>query len=237
MKNALEGMMFEKNQITNYLKQAKRLENHGSISTNKVGKKDNFEDARKHLLWAIGGNLSNPLCGPNNTEEKTAGIDYDDEKTEAMKSYADLANCSVAIAAACNTSELDGYDETAFAANMTICRSMMSDAVGNSKKCQELTNSSTDQCTCWANQTILMKKIKEFNCLAKSTQKTVTAHKNACIKVFGNCKKKEDASVEHVLHCMHDHSMGFINQSSESLALAAIANTRLEVRGGFLSLP
>ena len=25
------------------------------------------------------------------------GIDYDDEKTEAMKSYADLANCSVVI--------------------------------------------------------------------------------------------------------------------------------------------
>ena len=72
MKNALEGMMFEKNQIANYLKQAKRLENHGTISTNKVGKMDNFDDARKHLLWAIGGNLSDPKCGPNTTSEKTA---------------------------------------------------------------------------------------------------------------------------------------------------------------------
>ena len=72
MKNALDGMMFEKNQISNYLKQAKRLENHGSISTNKVGKKENFDDARRHLLWALGGNLSNPVCGPNGTSEKYA---------------------------------------------------------------------------------------------------------------------------------------------------------------------
>ena len=72
MKNALEGMMFEKNQIANYLKQTRRLENHETISTNKAGKMDIFDDARKHLLWAIGGNLSNPKCGPNATSEKTA---------------------------------------------------------------------------------------------------------------------------------------------------------------------
>ena len=72
MTNAMEGMKFEKNQITNYLKQAKRLENHGSISTNKLGKQDNFLDAKKHLLWAIGGNFSDPKCGPNSTAEKTA---------------------------------------------------------------------------------------------------------------------------------------------------------------------
>ena len=65
-------MMFEKNQIANYLKQTRRLENHETISTNKAGKMDIFDDARKHLLWAIGGNLSNPKCGPNATSEKTA---------------------------------------------------------------------------------------------------------------------------------------------------------------------
>merc|ERR1712228_761359 len=146
MKNALEGMIFEKNQIANYLKQAKRLENHGSISTNKVGKKDNFLDANKHLLWVIGGNVSDPKCGPNSTAEKTAGVDYDSKKTEALKSFAELNNCSVAIAAACNTSEVEGYNKTGFAENMTLCRSMMSDAISNTKKCQSLDNSTTDQC-------------------------------------------------------------------------------------------
>ena len=72
MKNAMDGMMFEKNQILNYLRQAKRLVNHAIISTNKVGKRGNLDEARKHLLWAIGGNLSDPKCGPNTTAEKTA---------------------------------------------------------------------------------------------------------------------------------------------------------------------
>ena len=122
-----------------------------------------------------------------------------------------------AIEAACNTTKLDNYNSTETAENITLCRSMMSDAVSNSKKCQDLTNSTSAQCACWANQTVLMKKIKESHCQAKSTQKAVTAHKNACVKVFSNCKKKEDASVSHVLYCMHDHSMTFINQSTDSL--------------------
>ena len=89
-------MMFEKNQMLNYLRQAKRLVNHATISSNKVGKKDNFDEAKKYLLWAIGGNLNDPKCGPNTTSDEIfSGIDYDSEKTEALKSYADLANCSV----------------------------------------------------------------------------------------------------------------------------------------------
>ena len=61
--------------------------------------------------------------------------------------------------------------------NMTICRSMMSDAIGNSKKCQKLTTSASDQCNCWANQTVLMNKIKQFDCAAKKTQKLITDQK------------------------------------------------------------
>ena len=121
-------------------------------------------------------------------------MDYDSEKTEALKSYAVLANCSVVIhyfnyrknitnacfktiEVACNTSKLGGYNETAMAENMSICRSMMHDAMSNSRKCQALTNSTADQCNCWANQTVLMNRIKQFDCQAKKTQKLVTAHK------------------------------------------------------------
>merc|ERR1712025_430392 len=86
MKNAMEGMMFEKNQITNWLKQAKRLENHGTISTNKVGKKGNFEEARKHLLWAIGGDKSNPSCGPNTTSARLADTGINGEKIDSARS-------------------------------------------------------------------------------------------------------------------------------------------------------
>ena len=122
-----------------------------------------------------------------------------------------------AIEAACNVSKLEGYDKDAYSENITLCRDMMNDAIANSKNCQKLTESVTDQCKCWQNQSILVGRIKQFNCLAKATQKLVTAHKNECIKVFGVCKKKEDATVEAVYSCMNDHSMGFINQTLDTL--------------------
>ena len=122
-----------------------------------------------------------------------------------------------AIEAACNVSKLEGYDKDAYSENITLCRDMMNDAIANSKNCQKLTESVTDQCKCWQNQSILVGRIKQFNCLAKATQKLVTAHKNECIKVFGVCKKKEDATVEAVYSCMNDRSMGFINQTLDTL--------------------
>merc|ERR1719341_2700884 len=67
MAAALKGLMFEQQQITNYLKQSKLLERHQSVSGNKQGKKNPFEEAEQHLLWAIGGDIDNPICGPNDT--------------------------------------------------------------------------------------------------------------------------------------------------------------------------
>merc|ERR1712227_1142450 len=95
MKAALEGMLFEKSQITNYLKQAKLLERHQSLSGNKAGKKDQFKDAEDHLLWAVGGNMSNPKCGPNDTStSKYNSTLYEYELNLAKQSYAILINCS-----------------------------------------------------------------------------------------------------------------------------------------------
>ena len=65
MEAALKGMMFEQQQITNYLKQSKLLERHQSVSGNKRSKKVIFEEAEQHLLWAIGGDIDNPICGPS----------------------------------------------------------------------------------------------------------------------------------------------------------------------------
>ena len=67
MAAALKGLLFEQQQITNYLKQSKTLERHQSVSGNKQGKKNTFEEAEQHLLWAIGGDIDNPICGPNDT--------------------------------------------------------------------------------------------------------------------------------------------------------------------------
>ena len=55
--SAMESLKYEKNQVTNYLKQSKRLDNHQNISANKLNKQDEFQSAAKHMLWAIGGNI------------------------------------------------------------------------------------------------------------------------------------------------------------------------------------
>ena len=80
----------------------------------------------------------------------------------------------------------------------------------------------SNQCQCWSDLSVLMGDIKEFNCKRiKATQKLVTRHKADCIKVFSECKRSEDHSVEAVYSCMEDHSMGFINQSLTSLGNVA----------------
>merc|ERR1712233_224519 len=103
MQAALDAMLFEQAQITNYLKQAKLLERHQDLSGNKAGKKDQFKEAEDHLLWAVGGNMSSPKCGPNDTSSSKYNSSlYEYEMNLAKESYAILINCSNAIHAACN---------------------------------------------------------------------------------------------------------------------------------------
>jgi len=227
MAAALKGLLFEQQQITNYLKQSKLLERHQSVSGNKQGKKNAFEEAEQHLLWAIGGDIDNPICGPSDTSSsKYNSTLYEYEKNLAVQSYKVLKECDIAIEKACNISLLEGYDKDGHAENTTLCQDMKKDAIANNKRCQSLTDDVSAQCACWINQTIVIDRIKEFKCSAKATQKLVTKHKNACIETFKECKKKEDKSVESVYYCMHDHSMKFINQTTESLANAATKNSK-----------
>merc|ERR1711868_147371 len=229
MQAALDAMLFEQAQITNYLKQAKLLERHQDLSGNKAGKKDQFKEAGDHLLWAVGGNMSSPKCGPNDTSSSKYNSSlYEYEMNLAKESYAILINCSNAIHAACNISNLETYDQDGHAENMTICRNLKNEAIANNNRCQNLTEVVSAQCDCWLNQTVLIAKIKEFKCNTKDKQKEVTKFKKKCIETFQACKKMEDKSVESVYYCMEDHSMSFINQTSESLANAASKDSRLE---------
>jgi len=238
MQNALDCMLFEKNQITNWLKQAKRLENHETISTNKVGKKEGFEEARKHLEWAIGGDKNNPKCGPNTTAERLSAtgifgekIDFEKEQGYAVGNLTLMENCSATIEAACNPSNLDGVNLSEFSSVLSTCRSKMIEFNNKSKECRALTESISNQCTCWSELSVIMADIKEFDCKRiKATQKLVTSHKADCIKVFSKCKRSEDHSVEAVYSCMEDHSMGFINQTLDSLADAAVDGSKVEQR-------
>ena len=59
--------------------------------------------------------------------------------------------------------------------SFTIGQTLFSNVV--IRRCQSLTEDVAAQCACWINQTIVIDRIKEFKCQAKSTQKLVTQHK------------------------------------------------------------
>ena len=69
----MKSLYFEIDQIKNYQKQAKVLDRHHNASMKKWIKKDSFLIAKKKVLWALGGDIDNPKCGPNDT----SGPDYD----------------------------------------------------------------------------------------------------------------------------------------------------------------
>merc|ERR1712227_298428 len=219
MEAAILGMAYERDQISNYLKQSKLLNRHQTLSGNKAGKHDLFWDAQQHLLWAIGGNWSDPKCGPNDTSSgRYNSTKYAEELQLAKTAHDVLLNCSVAIKAACNMSNLDDHDSDGVSENITLCKDMKKDAILANTRCQSLTTDVDAQCACWINQTILIKRIKEAKCQIKDSQKKVTQFKNNCIKIFGQCQRMMDKSVESVYYCMDDHSMSFINQTTDSLA-------------------
>merc|ERR1711892_602204 len=121
LENAMFSLAYEKNQVTNYIKQAKRLDNHQNISSNKLTKSDEFKSAAKHMLWAIGGNLSDPKCGED-TNDTTRMERQKRDLTSSIANYYKLFNCSESIKEACDlTLKNETYSHDDHSENMTLC--------------------------------------------------------------------------------------------------------------------
>merc|ERR1719481_1726414 len=106
MTNAASVLIFEKNQVTNYLKQAKQLIRHKNMTENKQMKKGEFEETASKMLEAIGGNLSNPICG-----QKSKGLER--ALDHHLSNYTQLLNCSKAILEACGVPDNLHNEESA----------------------------------------------------------------------------------------------------------------------------
>jgi len=132
-----------------------------------------------------------------------------------------LSQCELNITFKCNTSNIEGYDPAFWAAKIQTCRALVDNYQETSKRCQAATEDGIEQCDCWAEQVGNIAAIKAEGCNIKNAQRNVTNFKTECLDTFTACKKKEDKSVESVYYCMDDHSMVFINQTAQSLALAA----------------
>lgn len=218
LSDAMISLIYEKKQVTNYLKQSSQLTTHQKVSSNKLNKSGDFLHAAEHMLWAIGGNLSNPLCGANQITTNSTMTKINTNL--AVYNYEQLMNCSIRIEEACNISRLSAsYNHSDHAAEIEVCEALKTDFKAVSKECisQKDQSNGTLQCECWAKAAADVKAIKENSCETNSQKKIVTQHKNACVKEFGVCKRFEDDAVELIYKCMNDHSNKFINLTKGGL--------------------
>ena len=230
MSNAKSVLVFEATLVTNYLKQSKQLIRHAGQTENKMGKKGEFVHAAEHMLMAIGGNLSAPLCGKK-------AVDPDARKIQKRKldlhleNYDKLMNCSAAIKENC-TVPTEAYNETMLL-DVKKCNSSMEEYRTFTKTCmtEAMKNDATGQCDCWAEAKTKMDAIRVLKCSINKEKKKVTADKKMCVETFIKCKKMEDESINLIYTCMNDHSMHIINQTAASLNSGAMKDTGKALAG------
>jgi len=218
LENAQIALNYEKNQVSNYLKQAARLKGHKNIKEKKLFKKGEFMHAAEHLIFAVGGNMSDPKCGDPNDNSTEALATKAREFEYILSNYTQLLNCSNAIHEACtltNETFNDSHQDQLDACNQTKWQFIL-----DSRKCHKLqakSTNATEICECWDQAATDVETIKAKKCDTKKKQVAITKQKNFCKKVFKNCKDMEDHSIHLTWHCMHDHSMHLLNQTSKSI--------------------
>ena len=230
LEDAVVALAYERNQVTNYIKQSKRLDNHQQISSNKLTKKDEFTNAAKHMLWAIGGNISDPKCGES-TNDSTRQDRLNRDLATSLSNYYTLLNCSNSIHEACDLNQKnETYNHDDHSKNMTLCKKYKQDFINVSKECISNKDqiNATLQCECWHKAAKDVAIIKKLKCQTKAQQLIVTQHKNDCKEAFRKCKLLEDAAIELIHTCMHDHANHLINQTAQGLHDAAEASGRKE---------
>jgi len=218
LENAQTALNYEKNQVSNYLKQAARLKGHKNIKEKKLFKKGEFMHAAEHLIFAVGGNMSDPKCGDPNDNSTEALATKAREFEYILSNYTQLLNCSNAIHEACtltNETFNDSHQDQLDSCNQTKWQFIL-----DSRKCHKLqakSTNATEICECWDQAATDVETIKAKKCDTKKKQVAITKQKNFCKKVFKNCKDMEDHSIHLTWHCMHDHSMHLLNQTSKSI--------------------
>jgi len=192
VQNAIDSLNFEKNQIQNFFKQKARLQAQNKTTSNKQGKKGEFEDAAKYLLTAIGGNISSPTCGGSRRSAESASSTYNT-----------LINCSSSIKAACTLPK--GAFNATTKIKLDACAEIFNKSKTAADDCRKNTlyvSNGTAACSCWAKAAIGITLARSAGCSATDTSKQVKAQKNKCIKAFGDCKKAEDEAVGLIHTCL-----------------------------------
>merc|ERR1712106_984487 len=160
VQNAIDSLNFEKNQIQNFFKQKARLQAQNKTTSNKQGKKGEFEDAAKYLLTAIGGNISSPTCGGSRRSAESASSTYNT-----------LINCSSSIKAACTIPK--GVFNATTKAKLDTCAGIYNKSKTAADDCRKNTayvSNGTAACSCWAKAAIGITLARSAGCSASDIQ-------------------------------------------------------------------
>jgi len=182
--------------VSNFLKQFKRNNNFNKTSSNKGQKNEKFNPSMVYMQKAAKNFTNFTTCNYAINDSSSAMSSY-------MKTYGELQNCSVSVAAACNRSTPSNY------ANMKECNETYSKIKKMNEDCRDKTTkagaNATEACECWANmKTTYMDpmKVKKCNKEMSAMVKSMRDDKERCTDAFIACKKMEAKLPGLVYECM-----------------------------------
>merc|ERR1712106_389610 len=201
MEAAKTVLVYEGNQVINFIKRYLRYNRQQNTTGNKLGKKGLFVTPQKYMEEAMGGNMTT-----------LDGCDSATSKTFFSTNYTFLSNCSALIAEKCTPVTPDEAQVSAMAA----CYAEMNKIKAETEKCRKLSTDGTAQCACWTTIQSTVNDIKALSPKCAQTMETMAKDmkdaKKTCTKTFSLCKKAEDASVKLINDCMN-FDVQALNQS------------------------
>merc|ERR1711892_776132 len=201
MEAAKTVLVYEGNQVINFIKRYLRYNRQENTTDNKLGKKGLFVTPQKYMEEAMGGNMTT-----------LDGCDSATSKTFFSTNYTFLSNCSALIAEKCTPVTPDEAKVTA----MASCYTEMNKIKAETEKCRKLSTDGTAQCACWTTIQSTVNDIKALSPKCVQTMETMAKDmkdaKKTCTKTFSLCKKAEDASVKLINDCMN-FDVQALNQS------------------------
>lgn len=184
IKNATDVLLFEGNQVKNFIKQYKRFNTQKKQVESKFEKRNRFEGPKNNLDFSIGNNRSSLSC----KNSATSRVNFDSV-------YTTLSNCSDMIEEACKIPEVD-QDK------MDTCNENMKSFLPSKEKdCR--TNDPT--CQCWEEFTGKVQFLKDSKCTKTMSDyaKKMKKQKKQCTDQFKICKKAEDSSIGVIYECQN----------------------------------
>ena len=186
-------MKMWKDIISNFEKQAKRMEKQNDTGSSKSGKKSVFKSIVHKLTSVGGGNKSAPSCSGSTTNAGAA----------QLKNLTDILHaCEDDVHTACNDTNFDVVNKT----KLMECKTLSADFQTGAEECLGKTvgaskTNTADACACWTNSNLDATVQAAKNCKFNNEAKSFAAALKTCRNAFSKCRKYEDAAAESISAC------------------------------------